>query len=115
MAQVARTGPGQRGYAAVQEIHLAEKLNPLCCFAGVDHVVGAGEIAAARDKIACLRSEPAADDERSRGGEELARQFTEEADHCADDVDEMNRKFEDFIATMRRKMQLESRQLLVKV
>jgi hypothetical protein len=111
MAQVARTGAGQREYAAVQEIHLAEKLNSLCCFAGVDHVVGAGEIAAARDKIACLRSEPVAVDERSR---ELARQGTEEAEHCADDVDEMNRKFEEFIATMRRKMQLESRQLLVK-
>ncbi|CAM0951549.1 unnamed protein product [Alopecurus aequalis] len=50
-----------------------------------------------------------AHDERSRG-KEMARQETEgERD---DDVDEMNKKFEDFIASMRRTMQLESRQLV---
>ncbi|CAM0902387.1 unnamed protein product [Alopecurus aequalis] len=54
-------------------------------------------------------SEPAAHDERSRG-KEMARQETQ--GECVDDMDEMNKKFEEFIASMRRMMQLESRQLV---
>ncbi|KAM0909744.1 hypothetical protein ACQ4PT_014625 [Festuca glaucescens] len=72
-----------------------------------DHGV-ATEVAAVEDKISCLHSEPVADDETSRGVEELARQETEP--ECVDAVGEMNNKFEEFIATMRRKMQLESLQ-----
>ncbi|XP_047084540.1 uncharacterized protein LOC124695768 [Lolium rigidum] len=75
----------------------------------MDHSGVGMEIVAVEDKISYLHSqEPVADDGRNRG--EMARQETEP--ECADDVDEMNKKFEDFIATMRRKMQLESLQLV---
>ncbi|XP_051214740.1 uncharacterized protein [Lolium perenne] len=74
-----------------------------------DHSGVGTEIVAVQDRISCLHSEePVAGDQTSRG--EMTRQETEP--ECADDVDEMNRKFEEFIATTRRKMQLESLQLV---
>jgi hypothetical protein len=74
-----------------------------------DHSGVGTEIVAVQDRISCLYSEePVAGDQTSRG--EMARQETEP--ECVDDVDEMNRKFEEFIATTRRKMQLETLQLV---
>uniref|UniRef100_A0ACD5THU1 Uncharacterized protein n=1 Tax=Avena sativa TaxID=4498 RepID=A0ACD5THU1_AVESA len=110
------SGPGpahEEYYAAVREI---DQRPDRCCFYYQAGVVGTDEIAGAEeDKMACLHSQPAPpvadDEERSRGREEMARQGAEP--ECVDDdVDEMNKRFEEFIATMRRKMQLESRQLV---
>ena len=88
-----------------------KKQSSASCFNDFDHGV-ANEIAAVEDEIACLRSEPVARDEGSRG-KEMARWQETEAKECVDDdVDEMNKKFEEFIASTRRKMQLESLQLV---
>uniref|UniRef100_A0ACD5U3S6 Uncharacterized protein n=1 Tax=Avena sativa TaxID=4498 RepID=A0ACD5U3S6_AVESA len=109
------SGPGpahEEYYAAVREI---DQRPERCCFYYQAGVVGTDEIAGAEeDKMACLHSQPAPpvadNEERSRGREKMARQGTQP--ECVDDVDEMNKRFEEFIATMRRKMQLESRQLV---
>uniref|UniRef100_A0A452Y246 Uncharacterized protein n=1 Tax=Aegilops tauschii subsp. strangulata TaxID=200361 RepID=A0A452Y246_AEGTS len=92
----------QREYAALQEIDSAEKQRSAYSFNHFHH--GAGyEIAVVADRISSLH------DERSRGEEHTVRQETEAG--CADDVKEMNKKFEEFIASMRRKMHLETLQL----
>uniref|UniRef100_A0ACD5ZA48 Uncharacterized protein n=1 Tax=Avena sativa TaxID=4498 RepID=A0ACD5ZA48_AVESA len=92
------SGPAHTEYPAVRDIDQ----RPERCLSYHHGVVGT-EIAAAEG--ACLHSQPVADDERSRGREETEPE-------CVDDVHEMNRKFEEFIASTRRKMQLESRQLV---
>ncbi|XP_010228509.2 uncharacterized protein LOC104581762 [Brachypodium distachyon] len=94
----------------VQEIDLLEVEKPSfqCCF-NFDHADGnENEIGVASDDISSLHFELVDEDEGSRGKvEEMAPQETE-----AEDMDEMNKRFEDFIAKMRTKMQLESMQLV---
>ncbi|KAF6988382.1 hypothetical protein CFC21_005928 [Triticum aestivum] len=92
----------QREYAALQEIDPAEKQRSDYSFNYLHHGTG-NEITVVADRISSLH------DGRSRGEEHTVRRETEAG--CADDVDEMNKKFEEFIASMRRKMHLETLQL----
>ncbi|KAM3407440.1 hypothetical protein ACQJBY_001072 [Aegilops geniculata] len=92
----------QREYAALQEIDPAEKQRSDYSFNHLHHGTGY-EIAVVADRISSLH------DERSRGEEHTVRRETEAG--CVDDVDEMNKRFEEFIASMRRKMHLETLQL----
>ncbi|VAH02535.1 unnamed protein product [Triticum turgidum subsp. durum] len=106
-ARVRRRKPLTRAregeYAAtVQEMDPAEKQRSDYSFNHFHH--GAGyEIAVVADRISSLH------DEGSRGGEHTTRQKAQP--EIVDDVDEMNKKFEEFIASMRRKMHLETLQL----
>lgn len=92
----------QGGYAAVKPIGPAEKQRSEYSFNHFHHGAG-NEIVVVADKISSLH------DKRSRGEEHTVRQETEA--ERAQDVDEMNKKFEEFIASMRRKMHLETLQL----
>ncbi|KAG8063048.1 hypothetical protein GUJ93_ZPchr0003g17147 [Zizania palustris] len=71
----------------------------------------AGEVAMADDHESSLCSEP----DHSAGPDTDGICEDEAPDQFADDVDDMNRRFEEFIANTRRKMLLESMQLVLEV
>ncbi|KAL5218842.1 hypothetical protein ABZP36_019526 [Zizania latifolia] len=89
----------------------APKQSSACLDYPADHAAAAGEVAMADDHENSLCSGP----DHSAGSDTNGICEDEAPDQFADDVDDMNRRFEEFIANTRRKMLLESMQLVLEV